>query len=497
MKLRLGKDKQVINIFIINGLIVFVYAILFSSLTINLTDVLSFDVRDAQDIVGLFLALNFIIHLLAGYLGGRFISNRQILLISGVMQLAGTILLSHTTKNDVFLGLSLVVIGCGLNSTSLQCILTSKFEKDSPHREAAFFWMYSSLNAGFLIGMSTAGFYDLSASFSSLYILASGVVLFSILWIVLSWNALNEEFNRTSKTNQRYRAILGSLALLCLIPLCDAAFKHPDIGNKIILSIGVAAVVSILSLAKKTQDSIAKNSILAFFILTFFSIIFWALFYIGPLGGVVFLEKNVQLTILGLNVAPQWLMNLNSIFIILGSPLMSKLIINLRGRGASITTPKQFLASLVLIALSYFVYSIGIYFCNDHGKTGMIWVVFHYILQASGELLIAPVGYAMVGELIPRKHQGYMMGIWMMVSGIAVELSTIFSHYMSTSSGTDQVVSNHIYISVFNKLGAATLVLAALLLLALRFLEGLINPTAQIGLNDKSQTKKGSEAYSN
>jgi dipeptide/tripeptide permease len=114
-----GKETTLANIFIINALIVFIYAVLFSSLTIYLTRALSFKTIEAENLAGLFLALNFILHLLSGYLGERFISNRQILFVSGVIQLVGTILLSHASGQEVFLGLSMLVIGCGLNTTSL------------------------------------------------------------------------------------------------------------------------------------------------------------------------------------------------------------------------------------------------------------------------------------------------------------------------------------------------------------------------------------------
>ena len=470
------------SICVINALIVFVYSILFSSLTIYLTKALGFSAIEAENTASLFLALNFILHLLAGYIGGRFLPNRQILLLSVITQLLGILVIVNASRSDIFLGLSMVVIGCGLNTTSLQCILTSKFKQNDDGREKAFFWMYSILNAGFLVGFSTAGYFDLSNSFGSLYMVSAWVTLLSIVWIAISWRRLSDNNDgQNNISNKAVRRGVGYLFFIALVPICDLAFRYPEISNEIVLGIGLTALLSILFVAKNAQVKQAKNGLLAFFVLTFFSIVFWALFYIGPLGGILFLENNIDLNVLGYDIAPQWLMNLNAIFIITGAPLLSKLITKLRGQGYKITTPRQFFASLLLIAFSYFVYSAGIYFSDPSGKTSMIWVIFHYLFQASGELLIAPVGYAMVGQLIPSRQQGYMMGVWMMVSGIAVELSNIFSHYMSASVGAGQIATNHQYLSVFNKLGVSTCLLAIGLFLSLRFLERLV---ASVSSND-------------
>ena len=42
-----------------------------------------------------------------------------------------------------------------------------------------------------------------------------------------------------------------------------------------------------------------------------------------------------------------------------------------------------------------------------------------YVLQSIGELLLMPVGYAMIGKLAPKQYQGIMMGSWMLVTGLA------------------------------------------------------------------------------
>ena len=475
--LRSPMPKGIGYIYAINILVVFIYAVLFSSLMIFLTKTLSFSTGHAENVVGLFLALNFILHLFAGFIGGRLISNRYLLVISTIIKVIGIYILSTESVENVFWGLSLVVIGCGINTTCLQCILTQQFDKNDSRRESAFFWMYSALNAGFFLGFTMSGYFDLVGHYKYLYLLGVVVTIMAIFCIYFAWPYINERGTVVALANKKNRSkmcFLGTALVLVLIPFVTSGFHYPSLANDLIFGLGITTLLSVLLFIVKCKNKKHKSGMLAFLILTFFSIIFWSLFYVGPLGGILFLENNVDLFVLGFKLAPQWLMNLNSIFIIVGSPCLGMIFNRLRNKGCKITIPRQFSLALILIALSYFIFSIGIYYSDNRGKTALIWVVLHYIFQAAGELFIAPVGYAMIGQLIPDKLQGFMMGTWMMVSGIAVELSNWFSHLMTRSGSLDPILNNDNYSQTFNMLGISTIIFAVILMLFVPFLDKLV-----------------------
>ena len=57
------------------------------------------------------------------------------------------------------------------------------------------------------------------------------------------------------------------------------------------------------------------------------------------------------------------------------------------------------------------------------------------MLQSVGELLISPIGYAMIGKLAPRQYQGVMMGSWMLVTGLASLVAGAFSGMIPEPAG--------------------------------------------------------------
>jgi POT family proton-dependent oligopeptide transporter len=90
-------------------------------------------------------------------------------------------------------------------------------------------------------------------------------------------------------------------------------------------------------------------------------------------------------------------------------------------------------------------------------------------------LFISPIGYAMVGQLIPRKLQGLMMGTWLMITGVAATLSNYFSQrtfkHVAKMSAHD---TNPLFSETFNILGWSSILGGLILLILIPFLKKLI-----------------------
>src|SRR5207344_2528728 len=117
-----------------------------------------------------------------------------------------------------------------------------------------------------------------------------------------------------------------------------------------------------------------------------------------------------------------------------------------------------FAASLLLMAVAFLILPIGIKLAGVDGKSAFGWLFMSYVLQSVGELLISPIGYAMIGKLAPKQHQGVMMGSWMLVTGLASLFAGDFSGMIPEPSGTTAVASNPEYVKLFGALGIGALV---------------------------------------
>ena len=192
----------------------------------------------------------------------------------------------------------------------------------------------------------------------------------------------------------------------------------------------------------------------AYLILTIGSLMFWSLYQMAPSGLKLFAVNNVDLMVGPVKIQPQWIQNINTVCIVLGGPMLASLFTRMRARGWRIDIPKQFAASLLLMAVAFLILPLGIKLAGAEGKSAFVWLFLSYVLQSIGELLIMPIGYAMIGKLAPKQYQGVMMGSWMLVTGLASLFAGDFSGMIPEPTGTTAVATNAGYAKLFAELGA-------------------------------------------
>jgi POT family proton-dependent oligopeptide transporter len=131
------------------------------------------------------------------------------------------------------------------------------------------------------------------------------------------------------------------------------------------------------------------------------------------------------------------------------------------------------------MALAFFILTFGIKLADGDGKSAFVWLFLNYVLQSIGELLLMPVGYAMIGKLAPKQYQGIMMGSWMLVTGLASLFAGDFSGMIPEPTGTTAIATNPGYAKLFAELGVGSLAVGILLVALIPFLRKLITDKAE------------------
>jgi len=193
----------------------------------------------------------------------------------------------------------------------------------------------------------------------------------------------------------------------------------------------------------------------------------------------LFAVNNVDLMVGPVKIQPQWIQNINTVCIVLGGPVLASLFTRMRARGWRIDIPQQFAASLLLMAVAFLILPLGIKLAGGDGKSPFVWLFLSYVLQSIGELLIMPIGYAMIGKLAPKQYQGVMMGSWMLVTGLASLFAGDFSGMIPEPTGTTALATNAGYAKLFAELGAGSLAVGIVLVVLIPFLRKLITDKAE------------------
>ncbi len=456
------------------------FAVLYSSLVLYATKQLGFSEAQANTMMGVFGAFNYGLHLFGGYLGGRYLSNRNLFVLGMVLQVVGCWTLSVQSNEGLYWGLAMFLTGSGLNVTCINMMLTQRFRPDDNRRESAFLWNYAGMNLGFFLGYTGAGYFQLSERYEYLFLFATLGNVIAIIISLLCWKCLadlNTPLLQATRSQFRWRMLVGLGVLVVLVPLIRQLLHHAGFTGYSVLVLGAAIFLLLCLTTLKHRPRDEQRRMAAYLILVLGSLVFWTLYQLAPMGLLLFAEHNIDLNVYGVRVAPQWIQNINTLVIVVGGPLLALLFNHLRQRGWGIDIPLQFSGALLLIGVGMLVLPVGISLAGDDGMVAFKWIVLSYLFQSLGELLLSPIGYAMIGRLAPARLQGIMMGCWMMVTGIGSVLAGKVSSLMPVNSGSSPMATNPGYNHIFNLLGWGSVAVGVGLICLVPLLRRLIRHT--------------------
>jgi len=458
------------------------FAVLYSTLVLYATKRLGFSEGQANAMMGVFGAFNYGLHLFGGYLGGRYLSNRNLFVLGMVLQVAGCWVLSGQSAEGLYWGLAMFLTGSGLNVTCINMMLTQRFTPEDNRRESAFLWNYAGMNLGFFIGFTGAGYFQLTEHYKALFLFATIGNAVAIVISVMRWKILADidtPLLHVTKKQFRLRMAIGLAVLVLLVPLIRIMLTHADFTGTFVIGLGAAIFVLLGITTLRHRPREEQRKMAAYLLLAMGSLVFWTLYQLAPMGLMLFTEHNIALNVWGIQVAPQWVQNINTLTIVFGGPLLALGFRNLRERGWRIDIPLQFASSLFFIGLGMLVLPLGIMLAGGDGMVAFKWIAVSYLLQSIGELLISPIGYAMIGKLAPVRYQGIMMGCWMMVTGVASVLAGYVSGLMPENSGSTPALTNPGYSHIFSLLGWGSAAVGLVLLLLMPLLRKLIQARDQ------------------
>src|SRR6201997_5317580 len=458
------------------------FAVLYSTLVLYATKHLHLTTIQATTLMGVFGAFNYGLDLFGGYLGGRFLSNRHLFVGGMALPVFGWACIAVGTLAPVSGGPALFLAGSGLNVTCINMMLTQRFTPEDPRREGAFLWNYAGMNVGFFVGFSVAGHFQATESYASLFIFATLGNFVSIILAFFNWKTLTDRntplLDKTPK-QFRVRQVAGIGILIGLVPVVWFMLQRPGGTETIIKAICGVVALTLIYLTVRHRDRRERRNMTAYLILTVGSLMFWSLYQMAPNGLMLFAVNNVNLVVGPVTIQPQWIQNINTVCIVLGGPIFAALFTRMRAHGRKIDIPQQFAASLLLMAFAFFLLPLGIKLAGADGKSAFAWLFLSYILQSIGELLISPIGYAMIGKLAPRQYQGVMMGAWMLWTGLASLFAGDFSGMIPNPTGTTAAATNAGYAKLFVELGLGSLAVGVALVVLIPFLRKLITDKAE------------------
>lgn len=448
------------------------FAVLYASLVLYMTQKLGFTNRQANTLTGVYFAYNFALHLLSGYLAGRLFSYRSLIATGLVFQLIGCMVLALDTMSSLYWGLSCMLVGTGTMVTCINMLVSQLYDdRKDPRRETSFMINYSAMNIGFFLGFTISGYFQLNQNFNQLFFITAFANFFTLFIMALGWRKLRDkatDFIKATPVGRWRRLALGYGLVFVLVPSLTILLRHEQLSDVIVLVAGVAMLITIIVLANRQQAE-KRRRFLLFMFLLLIAQVFWVIYQLAPMAFTLFAQYNVNRQVFGITIAPGWIQNINSFTIILSGPLLAWVFRLLQRRKKNPSIPMKYAIGVGSASIGLLLLPLGIAFANPAtGLIAFVWLFFCYVLQALAEVLISPIGYSMVGKLVPGRYQSQMMGVVLLNSGVAAVLASYFSNYaLGKETNNNPLVTNANYSHAFLQLGILAAVVAIVLLLML------------------------------
>jgi POT family proton-dependent oligopeptide transporter len=375
---------------------------------------LGFNKVDAMNIYGTFTSLVFFTPLIGGYLADRFLGHRTAITIGGITMAIGYfVLFSKQSKGTLYLGLFFLIIGNGFFKPNITTIVGQLYSDGDKRKDSAFTFFYMGINLG--------------AFFAPLVCGTLTEVIFC--------------FEKGGSIIQ-YRFEYGFLASCIGMTLGQLQFNL--LGNKYLGSIVKNTSTKIknnytnIGDISKPLTKKEKQRTIVIFVLATFVIFFWTGFEQAGSSLTIYTQHFIDRNVFGMEIPVSWFQSLNPVFILIFSPIISKLwiILSMRPQG-DLSIPTKIAYGLIFLGVG-FILMVGAVFQrgnagdNQYVKANMLWLVGAYLFYTIGELFLSPIGLSMVSELAPKKLVSLLMGVWFLSTCIASKLAGFIASFIDS-----------------------------------------------------------------
>jgi POT family proton-dependent oligopeptide transporter len=440
---------------------------------------LHYEDRKAFLLYGVFGSMIYLTPVIGGYVADRWIGFRNAIVLGGVLLAIGYALMAFRDERIFFLGMEIVIIGNGFFKPNVSSIVGELYRSDDPRRDSGFTIFYMGINIGALIPPLISGYIVNHFNWEAGFALASvGMIVATVVFI--SGYKLYQKAGRVPVVSSLHRGSAGyfgvflGLGLLVALVLLHFLLIYPAEGGLILAISGVVVIAAILFLLGREAPE-QRRKFIACLILIFLSMGFWAIYNQMYTSLMLFADRNMIKEFMGFQIDPEFTQFFNPFYILLLAPFLGKLWIYLNEKELNPSTPIKFSFGLLFMAAGMLGLAGATYFfSNDQGMTSPWWLAGCYLLETIGELLLSPIGLAMVTRLAPPHLRGMMMGVWFLATSAAFAIGGGLATLSDVPIGSSHYQSIAIYSRAFLIYGTIALGLAIVGFIIAPFIRRLI-----------------------
>jgi POT family proton-dependent oligopeptide transporter len=421
--------------------------------------------KDALLLYAWYTGLVYITPIFGGLLADKFLGYRKAVVIGAFLMTLGHAAMALEVFYDFYLyvGLSFLILGNGFFKPNISSMVGQMYKDQGKIKDAAYTIFYMGINSGAFLGILLCGYIGETVNWHYGFGLAGIFMLFGMLQfhygqkifgdIGLSLNKSKVEETITNEDkNESPKIISDRLIVIGIFSFVTVFFWWGfeqaggsmtifanDYTNRDLVGTGALVFKIINSLLTIVPMIILTIILYLLFKNTFEKYAISNLFLASSfviIWGIVIWMLSREFSQDSTEVPASWFAILNSFFIIVFAPVLSKVWQSKFNPSG----PIKFGIGLMLLALGFGILSYGsinIPLGAATASQSMVFLILAYLFHTLGELCVSPVGLSYVSKLAPQKLVGLMFGVWFVANFIANTAAGI------TGSFIDPIVEDY------------------------------------------------------
>jgi POT family proton-dependent oligopeptide transporter len=183
-----------------------------------------------------------------------------------------------------------------------------------------------------------------------------------------------------------------------------------------------------------------KKRILLICLLALFSILFWIAYNQGGSSLTLFALHDTKRTFGTITIPPAWFLSIESLYLIILVLPLTAIYRWLNRHNLNPSPPLKIAYSLLAMAICFFIMAAGSSTIepNTIAQVSPWYLLTAYGFMALGEMLIWPIGLALITHLSPPRCTASLVGLWYFCIGVAFYLGGEIAPFMSSVTSLDQ-----------------------------------------------------------
>ncbi len=449
---------------------------------------LGFEDTRANLVWGAAAALIYATPAIGGWVGDRLIGTRRTMLTGAVVLMMGYALLWIPTGNPyaLYFAFGVIILGNGCFKPNAANLVRKIYDGEETRIDSAFTMYYMAVNIGSMVSMTltpwirdyvASRFGDTAGWHTAFGACAIGLAL-GLTNYLLMRRALAHIGSPPDREPLRpARAAAVAAGGAATIVLAALILQSLTVARICVYAAG-AAILGIFLHLIRTSRRDERAGLIAALVLTLQTILFFIFYEQMPTSLNLFAQRNVDLDfrVFGWHLftwIPEQYQNLNSIWIVILSPVLVFLYNGLGRIGRDPSVAAKFAWGFMAVAIGYFIYGLG-GLTAVHGQVSSWIMVWGYGAYSLGELLVSGLGLAMIARYVPGRMGGFMMGAYYVAVGLSQYLGSVVANFAHVPAGvSDPVVTLPIYTRLFTELGFAGIACTIIALVMLPYMRRL------------------------